>query len=207
MILVTHKHADHAGGNIEIRNEYPSIDVIATSYEEVPGMTSPVKHGDSIFLGSLAIRVIHSPCHTRGHVLYYVTGNDQSDGPPILFSGDTLFVGGCGRFFEGTAEDMLKNMDTISTLPPETQVFCAHEYTESNLKFLATLDSELCSADLSRIQGLRRDGMPTIPTTVEAERRYNLFMKCREARVQELLGCSGSAVDTMAKLRKLKNAF
>ena len=123
-----------------------------------------------------------------------------------MFPGDTLFVGGCGRFFEGTASDMLKNMDKLSTLPPTTGVYCAHEYTASNLKFLASIDPTGCEQVLQDVLAKREEGLPTVPSTIGNELSYNLFMKTRDPRVQALVGKS-SAEETMATLREMKNRF
>ncbi len=204
MVLITHKHSDHCGGNEGIKRAYPSVRILGTGYEKIPGATELVHEGDNISLGGLQISVIHTPCHTKGHVGYFVTPA-VGDGAPILFPGDTLFVGGCGRFFEGTANDMLKNMDKFAKLPPETQVFCAHDYTESNLKFLASVDPE-CGKVLEDVQNTRGKGLPTVPSTIGKELEYNLFMKTRDPRVQQLVGAD-SAEETMARLREMKNTF
>ena len=209
MVLITHKHSDHCGGNDGVKRAYPSVRILGPGYEPIPGATESVHDGDAIALGNLMISVIHTPCHTKGHVGYFVTptssGDDAGGTSPVLFPGDTLFVGGCGRFFEGTAADMLHNMDTFAKLPPETQVFCAHEYTVSNLKFLASVDPE-CGKVLDEMQDTRRQGLPTVPSTIGKELTYNLFMKTREPRVQSLVG-TGSAEETMARLREMKNTF
>ena len=142
-VLCTHKHNDHVGGNTMIRQHCPSVQIIGTAYEEIPEVNIKVSDGDVFSLGELQVQTIYTPCHTKGHVLYFVhrkgvaTKADDSGGSsippeedtntPILFTGDTLFVGGCGRFFEGTASDMLTNMDRIASLPAHTVVFCAHE--------------------------------------------------------------------------------
>lgn len=206
MALITHKHADHCGGNEGVKTAFPGIRVVGTGYESIPGATESAKEGDILKLGSLQIEVLHTPCHTTGHVGYYVTAPSAPDAAPILFPGDTLFVGGCGRFFEGTAGDMLKNMDRFGRLPPQTQVFCAHEYTASNLKFLASVDPDGCGKVLDDVLEKRSRGVPTVPSTIGKELQYNLFMKTRDAKVQSLVG-TGDAEATMAKLREMKNNF
>jgi hydroxyacylglutathione hydrolase len=178
---------------------------------------------------------MYVPCHTKGHIAFVVypppTGSHEqdreSDTAPLLFCGDTLFIGGCGRFFEGTAEDMLRNMDRLATLPPATQVFCAHEYTEANLKFLhaveaggggvmdhtsSAADTEQCPArfpaaeKLLQVQWARQAGRPTVPGTIGEELSYNLFMRCREPSTQRLVGAN-DAVEAMRLLRERKNNF
>jgi hydroxyacylglutathione hydrolase len=210
LALITHKHNDHVGGNSAVKDAFSGINIVGTSYEKIPHVMQEVKEGDSVIMGSLKIEVIHVPCHTKGHVAYYVTSNDadvdKNKNAPILFSGDTLFVGGCGRFFEGTATEMLRNMDRLGALPSATQVYCAHEYTLGNLKFLASVDPECSSKILEEVSQKRDALISTVPTTIGRELEYNLFMKCREERTQTLLNRK-SPVDTMARLRELKNKF
>lgn len=209
MLLCTHKHTDHTGGNYFFSNNYHHLEVISTKYEDTPAVTKYVGDGDQFNIGSLNVKVFHTPCHTKGHIIYYITG---ASGHPILFSGDTLFVGGCGRFFEGSAEQMLQNLNRISLLPKETIVFCGHEYTESNYLFLASIDPGACFIKLKEIKEKRQRGESTVPTTIEEETKYNLFMKCHDKKLQELIGVKGkndidAAVMAMAKLREMKNAF
>lgn len=200
-LWATHKHSDHVGGNEALKAAFPELEIIGTQYEAVPSMSRGVGEGDTFNLGASSVTVMHVPCHTKGHVAFSVPG--------ALFPGDTLFVGGCGRFFEGDGRDMLRNMDRFATLPPSTLVYPAHEYTESNLKFLASVDAELCAPVYDQVQATRRAGKPTIPTTIGAELCYNLFMKARDPRVQALLGVKGggedAAVETITKLREMKN--
>eukprot|EP01039_Chlorochromonas_danica_P001740 gene1740-1900_t len=210
----THKHADHIGGLSLLQQAIPSLEVIASKYEEGPSSPSRTVEDCEIFsFGHLSVKIFHTPCHTRGHILYYINDNNgdndvmnTSNKIPLLFSGDTLFVGGCGRFFEGTAADMLHNMDIISTLPPQTQVFCAHEYTESNYKFLAHVHPTLCSEKYEEVKAKRLAGESTVPSTVAEELSFNLFMQCHDKKVQDLLGAQ-NAEDAMRLLRERKNAF
>ena len=116
-------------------------------------------------------------------------------------------MGGCGRFFEGTPEQMLNNMDKLASLPDDTLVCCAHEYTESNFKFLASIDPERCGGRYDEIKAIRSSFEPTVPSTIADEKRFNLFMNCRDERVQQSVDCVGSPVNTMARLRELKNSF
>jgi hydroxyacylglutathione hydrolase len=204
----THKHADHVGGVTELKRSLPSINVIGTRYEEIPYLVQPVGDGEVFYFGDLVVRVLYTPCHTRGHVLYYVerSSPDPEHNQPILFSGDTLFVGGCGRFFEGNAADMLANMQRIATLPRETQVFCAHEYTEGNYKFLNSIDADTCGARYAEIKALRDFGQPTVPSTLGEEVAHNLFMRCEDLALQAKLGAT-SAEEAMKALREMKNNF
>jgi hydroxyacylglutathione hydrolase len=204
LILCTHKHDDHVGGVLDLWNAY-GCKVVGPTYEHINGVTHHVKHGDIINFGNLSINVIHTPCHTAGHVCYYVD-NVNSDKLPILFSGDTLFAGGCGRFFEGDANQMLSNMDTFSSLPDTTRVYCGHEYTLSNIQFIHSIDPLSCHEYYENAKDKRKRNIPTIPTTIEDEKKYNIFMRCREKHIQNLLQCSDS-VETMNKLRNMKNSF
>lgn len=204
MLLCTHKHQDHSGGNERLKNEYPNIKVVSTKYEETPAVTDLAGEGDQFSLGNLHIDVLHTPCHTRGHVIYIVTG---LNGNPIIFCGDTLFVGGCGRFFEGTASEMLTNMDRLSQYPDDSIVCCAHEYTEANFKFLASIDPDKCLQRYQEIQMMRKQGFFTVPSTVQHEKQYNLFMHCHDDELQKKIHTFPSPVETMAKLREMKNDF
>lgn len=209
-VLCTHKHSDHIGGNEFLQTQMPALQFIATKFEPIPCATRLVGEGDTIMWGSLRIRVFNTFCHTAGHVVYFIDklleDGTVSSEDPILFSGDTLFVGGCGRFFEGTAAQMLENMDKLSTLPGNTQVFCAHEYTENNFKFLHSIDPSAVGERYQEIQKRRAEGKPTIPSTIADELHYNLFMHCHQPRLQQTLQVS-SAVDAMHELRTRKNHF
>jgi hydroxyacylglutathione hydrolase len=148
---------------------------------------------------------------SQGHVVFHVTeaagGDDDAAAVAagILFSGDTLFVGGCGKFFEGTPEEMLQNMRRINTLPNDTVVFCAHEYTVSNFNFLKSVDPSLESA-YEAMAVLRAAGKPTVPTTIGAEKNHNLFFRCDDPAVQILVDQPSPEL-TMKTLRAMKNAF
>ena len=125
MVLCTHKHHDHAGGNVEMRQHFPKLEVVGGALEEVAGRTRTAADGDELQLGSVAVRVVHTPCHTAGHIVFFCShaGTDAT----VLFSGDVLFVGGAGKFFEGTADQMLTNLQKIAQLPSSTLLFCGHE--------------------------------------------------------------------------------
>jgi len=198
----THKHDDHAGGNAAFKAAFPSIEVIGTKYEALPALDRSVGEGESFTLGKSTVSVWYVPCHTAGHIAFLVTS-----GRNVLFPGDTLFVGGCGRFFEGTGAEMQANMERFATLPPETLVYPAHEYTESNLKFLNSIDPEGCGAVYAEVQAKRANGEITVPTVISKELQYNLFIKTRETRVQLLVGTAGDPVATISKLREMKNSY
>jgi hydroxyacylglutathione hydrolase len=211
-ILVTHKHSDHIDGILQLKETFPAVTVIGTGYEDIPGATRRVFDGDCVNIGDLQVQIIFTPCHTSGHVCFYVKGPEMGSSP-ILFSGDTLFLGGCGRFFEGTASQMLANMDKFLELDPSTQVYCGHEYTISNINFLRSLYSN--SPILAKItekynlkyNSLKLKSLPTLPSTIREEREYNPFMQCREKILQDLVASPNDPVETMKIIRELKNQF
>jgi len=131
-LLCTHKHWDHAGGNEEMARLLPGLEVVTTKFEDIPAATVRLGDDDVYTLGSLSVRALYTPCHTKGHVLFLVTPQDETElqegkTAPVLFSGDTLFVGGCGRFFEGDGQQMVEAlMGRVAQLPPHTLVYCGY---------------------------------------------------------------------------------
>ena len=172
--------------------------------DRIGALTNKVGQGDEIEFDSLRIKVLFTPCHTTGHVLYYF-----DDGTcQYLFSGDTLFIGGCGRFFEGTADQMVDALNQVAGLPENTKVMCGHEYTVANLSFAAKVDpnnSEL-QQKLKWAKEQREKGEFTIPSTIAEEKSYNPFMRVHTTPIQEAVNLTGSSnTDVMAALRSLKN--
>eukprot|EP00758_Cryptobia_borreli_P004318 Tbor_TRINITY_DN4306_c0_g1::TRINITY_DN4306_c0_g1_i2::g.7758::m.7758/K01069/E3.1.2.6, gloB; hydroxyacylglutathione hydrolase len=204
-VLTTHKHHDHCGGNQEIVAAFGSgspMKVYAGCNEKtVPCATTYVKDDEVFNIGSLTVRTLETPCHTTGHVLYHVSHPDTPES--ALFCGDTLFVGGIGAFFEGTASQMLEAMDKITArLPDTTNVFPGHEYTVSFLKTACTIDTknEFIRQQLDKYEALVKDGRPTIPSTLKEEKQQNLFMRCHDSKLREIVGkdsCVTSPVDMM----------
>lgn len=171
-ILITHHHGDHTGGITELLARY-SIPVYGPAGERIPALTHPLREGDEVELVACDIRlqVLDTPGHTRGHICYYGHG--------ALFSGDTLFAAGCGRLFEGTAEQMYHSLEKIRALPDDTLVYCAHEYTQANLGFAVVAEPHNAET-LSRLQevaGLRRAGKATVPSRLAAEKATNPFLR------------------------------
>jgi hydroxyacylglutathione hydrolase len=152
-ILTTHKHGDHSGGNKALLESDSTIKIYGGAHDMVPGCTHPVNEGDQIsdFLEGVKISCMHTPCHTKGHILYFCESISSEkkeveitiEGPyqhvknlqRCIFTGDTLFLGGCGRFFEGSPDQMLSALDRIQELPDDTRIFCGHEYTVKNFEF------------------------------------------------------------------------
>ncbi|KAJ3341032.1 hypothetical protein HDU93_005896 [Gonapodya sp. JEL0774] len=203
--LTTHHHYDHAGGNEKLAILIPGV-AIYGSDDRIPAMTNTVAHNDTFKVGSLTVTALHTPCHTSGHICYYVVGED---GEKAVFTGDTLFIGGCGKFFEGTAAEMVKNLtETLGKLPAETKVWCGHEYTKSNLLFARHIEPTN-SAILARLESIKANpNQVTVPSTISEEYLLNPFVRCTVPEVMEKVGAKpGDIVGSMAKLRELKNGF
>ncbi|KAK4382914.1 Hydroxyacylglutathione hydrolase cytoplasmic [Sesamum angolense] len=206
LVLTTHHHWDHAGGNDKIKQLVPEIKIFGGSVDNVQGCTNKVENGDKLSLGTgIDILCLHTPCHTKGHISYYVTGKEGDD--PAVFTGDTLFVAGCGKFFEGTAEQMYQSLCvTLGSLPKPTRVYCGHEYTVKNLQFASTVepDNVRISQKLSWAEQKRHTGLPTVPSTIEEELETNPFMRVDLPEVQEKVSCK-SPVDALREIRQRKD--
>jgi len=208
-IYTTHHHWDHAGGNEELLKKLPHGIPVYGGDDRIPGLTNKVKHGDKLQLGGTDVEVLFTPCHTSGHVLF-LAGNDAS--PKALFSGDTLFIGGCGRFFEGTAEQMYEALvKKVSKLPHDTQLYCGHEYTVKNLQFASSVDkdNEHLKAKLKWAEERRAQGLPTIPSTIGEELQCNPFMRVEKDELKRALDLptNSDPVQVMAKLRQMKDQW
>ena len=208
-ILVTHHHADHTGGIDELRRQ-TGCKVFGPMREPMPEPLIRLSDGEQAKALGLSFRVMNVPGHTAGHIAYY--GKDVN-GAPLLFCGDTLFSGGCGRLFEGTPAQMLQSLDSLSALPDATLVCCAHEYTLSNLKFAALVDPD--NKDLAvhtaRCQIQRAKLRPTLPSTIKTERLINPFLRSREpALIAAAQSFDATAMDEIAvftALRQWKNSL
>ncbi|EFA75013.1 hydroxyacylglutathione hydrolase [Heterostelium album PN500] len=174
-ILTTHHHWDHAGGNKKMKELLPNVPIYGGD-DRVEAISNKVGDNDIINVGELKVRVLFSPAHTSGHVLYYVNKDDSS----CVFTGDTLFIGGCGRLFEGSAAQMYHALyEVIGKLPNDTLVYCGHEYTYKNLLFAKTLEPH--NKDLLEMlefsEKQKEKGQPTVPSTVGLEKSFNPFMR------------------------------
>uniref|UniRef100_A0A0E0GLX9 hydroxyacylglutathione hydrolase n=1 Tax=Oryza nivara TaxID=4536 RepID=A0A0E0GLX9_ORYNI len=205
-VLTTHHHWDHAGGNEKMAQSVPGIKVYGGSLDNVKGCTDQVENGTKLSLGKdIEILCLHTPCHTKGHISYYVTSKEEED--PAVFTGDTLFIAGCGRFFEGTAEQMYQSLCvTLGSLPKPTQVYCGHEYTVKNLKFILTVepDNEKVKQKLEWAQKQREANQPTIPSTIGEEFETNTFMRVDLPEIQAKFGAK-SPVEALREVRKTKD--
>jgi hydroxyacylglutathione hydrolase len=208
-IWSTHHHWDHVGGNEELARELHVDEVVGHESDRgrLPGQTRGVVAGDVVLAGELGATCMHIPGHTLGAVAYYV----ESGGDRVVFTGDTLFCAGCGRLFEGTPAQMHASLGSLLRLPPETRVYCGHEYTENNLRFAAHLEPENTDIERARARAskLRAAGEPTMGTTLEEERRTNPFLRVRSAGIRATLSIPAEADDVtaFAAIRSAKDAF
>ncbi|PZN32505.1 MAG: hydroxyacylglutathione hydrolase [Proteobacteria bacterium] len=216
-ILITHHHADHVGGVAELlRRPGPTsqasplgdIALFGPAREKVPGEPVRLREGDRVRLDELglAFEVLDVPGHTAGHIAYVGHG--------AVFCGDTLFSGGCGRLFEGTPEQMTASLGKLAALPEETRVYCAHEYTVSNLKFSLAVepDNEDAAAYLRECEAKRARDQATVPSTIGRERKVNPFLRCREQSVKQAAERRAgrglqSEAEVLAVIRQWKDGF
>ncbi|MBI3758053.1 MAG: hydroxyacylglutathione hydrolase [Deltaproteobacteria bacterium] len=181
-IINTHHHWDHVGGNEELVKEFPGVRVYGHKRDKdrTPAITNLVDEGDTLSIGQHQARFLFIPCHTNGHVALHFPQEKA------VFTGDTLFIAGCGRLFEGTAADMHNNMVKLMALPDDTRVYCGHEYTVKNLQFALTLEpsNPKLQAKLQWAQSMRAKKLPTIPSTVAEEKEINPFVRVDNAELQ-----------------------
>jgi hydroxyacylglutathione hydrolase len=207
-ILITHHHQDHIGGVDFLIENYPAVDVYAPSHEQYSFVHRPVTESDVVRIQQLniALSVIDLPGHTLGHVAYYSADDHQK----LLFCGDTLFGAGCGRLFEGTAEQMLNSLQKLANLPIETEVYCTHEYTLHNIDFALTLEpnnQDLIQRQLHTIE-LRSQHQPSLPSTIALELATNPFLRCHSQEIQSSIDLKNSPlIDVFSKIRELRNHY
>lgn len=212
-ILLTHHHADHTGGVDELRRS-TDCSVIGPAFEKMPEPLRRVSGEEQIIVMGHEFKVMDVPGHTAGHIAYYC---ESMQGKPLLFCGDTLFSGGCGRLFEGTPAQMLSSLDSLAALPGNTRVCCTHEYTLSNLKFARVVepDNQLLEQYEQQCITLRTANQMTLPSSIELELAINPFLRSRlpsiEKAVAQHNSSSGKAatddVACFAALREWKNNF
>ncbi|MGV3344825.1 hydroxyacylglutathione hydrolase [Enterobacteriaceae bacterium LUAb1] len=203
-ILLTHHHYDHTGGVEELRSYYPHLTVYGPEETRNKGATTVVKPHDTLTILQHKFKVIAAPGHTLGHLLFY--------SQPYLFCGDTLFSGGCGRIFEGTAEQMFLTFQEIKKLPDDTLICCAHEYTLSNMKFANAIwpENKEIEAYYHKINQLRAKNNVSVPSLLSTERKINVFMKTDAVDLQEKLKLNCSTAQEwqfFAELRRKKDHF
>jgi hydroxyacylglutathione hydrolase len=202
-ILVTHHHPDHTGAIPELKARYDCRVVASrTEASKVPGVDQTVGEGDEVRVGALVACVIETPGHTLGHVAYWFRELDA------VFVGDTLFSIGCGRVFEGSYAGMWESLLKLRALPDATRIYCAHEYTEANIRFARAIepDNAALAARAEEVAGLRAAGKPTVPSTIAAEKRANPFLRADTPEVAAALGMTGKpAVEIFTEIRERKN--
>jgi len=204
-ILNTHHHWDHVGGNLDIKAK-TGCRIIASDFDKnrIPGIDSAVAEGDSIALGRHQARILFTPGHTSGHIVYHFA----EDG--LLFCGDTLFVMGCGRLFEGSASQLWQSLQKLKSLPGATRIYCTHEYTQTNGRFALSLepDNPQLQEKMQRVNQLRAMQQPTVPSTIAEELATNPFFREDSLTLQKTLKMTGrQAVEVFAEIRKLKDEF
>lgn len=206
-ILLTHHHGDHTGGVAGLIARHP-VPVYGPANEPIAGITRPLQEGDTVVLPDFRaeFRVIEVPGHTRGHIAYYGHGS--------LFCGDTLFGCGCGRLFEGTAEQMWTSLNKLAALPAETKVYCAHEYTQSNARFALAVEpgNAKLQSRANLVAQLRANQQATVPFTLEEELETNPFLRSARPEVaaaaERFSGTRlASPVEVFAALREWKNGY
>lgn len=203
-VLNTHHHPDHTGGNLAIK-EATGCTIVGplADRERIPGIDVALGDGEEYALGDQVARALDVPGHTRGHIALWFARSG------VVFSGDTLFLMGCGRLFEGTPEQMWRSLGRLRALPPETKVYCGHEYTLSNARFAVTVDpdNEALAARAQRVKALRDAGQSTIPGTIGEEMATNPFLRADQPALQAAMGTIGDPVLTFAAIRRRKDNF
>ena len=205
-VLITHHHYDHTNGLIDLTNKM-NLEVYGP--KKIEGINNIVKESDKFSLIGIDFEVIEIPGHTMDHLAFYSSNNRD----PILFCGDTLFAGGCGRVFEGTFEQMFKSLKKISNYPKETKIFCGHEYTLSNLKFALEFDKDnkQLQDEYINVKKLISSDIPSLPTNLNKELKVNPFLRCDEINIKNKVIDKFDIIDDeleiFTALRKWKDNF
>lgn len=208
-IFNTHHHNDHVGGNRKLLNRFPDAQVYGGAEDQgrIPGQTHYLRQGDRVSFAGRTAEVFFVPGHTRAHIAYYFPPAKPAD-PGELFSGDTLFAGGCGRLFEGTPEQMTISLGKLRTLPDNTRLWCGHEYTLSNLKFALSVDgeNEALRDRLTQVKAARAQNQPTVPSLLATEKATNPFLRWDSPSLQSVAH-SQEPVSVFARIRAMKDSF
>jgi len=203
MILTTHHHWDHTDGNLELK-EKTGCHILGGPGVQIPGQDEVLKDGDLIKLGSLRAKALAIPGHTLDQIAFWFEEDEA------VFTGDTLFSIGCGRIFEGDPKMMWESLCKLRALPPQTKVYCGHEYTEKNIKFALSLERDkpnLLSLQ-KEIKLLREEGKSSLPSTIKIETDSNPFLRADQNDLKEALGMAGSdTIEVFSKIRKRKDSY
>jgi hydroxyacylglutathione hydrolase len=205
-IFNTHHHADHVDGNLALK-QLTGCKIIAAAADRqrIPGVDMAVAEGDGVQLGNESLRIIATPGHTLGHIVFYCAESGA------LFCGDTLFSLGCGRLFEGSAEQMWQSLQKLTALPADTRIYCAHEYTQANGRFALTLeaDNPALRQRIAEVEQLRQLQKSTLPSTLAQELACNPFLRADSLAIRRTLAVADDvpAVAVFAEIRRLKDRF
>lgn len=203
-ILVTHHHADHTQGIAGLKAAYPDARITGPAKEaaKIGVLDKQVEEGDFVRVGSLEAKVLATPGHTSGHIVYYFVDED------LLFAGDTLFALGCGRPFEEPPRVLFQSLTKLAGLPGSVRLYCGHEYTASNARFAAGIDAEneMLRSRVAEVEAQRARGEATLPSTISLERATNPFLRVDEPAIKAALGMpDADEVEVFAALRERKN--
>jgi hydroxyacylglutathione hydrolase len=223
-ILITHHHSDHVGGIKELlaysqqqnANSAQVLNVYGPANENIKYCTQPLTANNQVVVDelSLTFNILDLPGHTRGHIAYVSSTKENNASEQLLFCGDTLFSGGCGRLFEGSAEQMFNSLTKLTALPDSTKVYCAHEYTLANLTFALSIETNNIELNnyYQQIRQFSAQNIPSIPTTIALEKKINPFLRVTSSEiiinVEKLVNRKlTSDVAVFAAIRQLKDDF
>ena len=205
VILTTHHHGDHVEANLALKKKF-GLKIVGpkAEAEKIPGLDVSVEEGSPLEFAGHPVRVIETPGHTAGHISYHLAEAS------IAFTGDTLFAIGCGRLFERSAAVMFQSLSKLAALPPQTRVYCGHEYTLANARFALTVDptNSALRERAAEVEALRADGKPTLPTTIGAELATNPFLRWHDPAIRKNLNMeTATDAEVFAEIRKRKDNF
>jgi hydroxyacylglutathione hydrolase len=207
-VFVTHHHWDHSGGVVELKR-VTGCKVVGGDGKRIPGIDTAVGDGEIVKAGGEKIQVIATPGHTRTSVCYYLPASREGESGAV-WTGDTMFVGGCGRLLECNAKTMWDSFQRLACLPGQTLVYCGHDYTVENYEFALSIepDNEAVGRRLEEVRRAESEGRPTVPSTMEQERATNPFLRAGTPEIKKALNMMGAeAVEVFAELRRRKDIF